>query len=233
MEETFIYEGKTSTEALEKGLKDLKLKKSDVEYKVIENEEKRSFFSILAPRVVKVEIKVKGGRKETAVEEKRPIKEVKPLSEEEIKKGKENLEKFLNKFIKTLPDTNITYNITENNGFIQVELTGDNLNYLIGYRGEVLNSLQTLYTSIASKGIDRRVKVVVDILGYREKRDKTLEILADKLARKVVKERKKVVLEPMSAYERKIIHERLQNHPKVETTSIGEEPNRKVVISLK
>ena len=107
------------------------------------------------------------------------------------------------------------------------------MNYLIGYRGEVLNSLQTLYTTIASKGIERKIKVSVDILGYREKRDKTLENLADKLAKKVVRERKKVVLEPMSSYERKVIHERLQNHPKVQTNSIGEEPNRKIVISLK
>ena len=107
------------------------------------------------------------------------------------------------------------------------------MNYLIGYRGEVLNSLQTLFTTIASKGVERRVKVLVDILGYREKRDKTLESLADKLAKKVIRDRKKVVLEPMTSYERKIIHERLQNHPKVQTESIGEEPNRKIVISLK
>lgn len=230
MEETFIYEGKTSTEALEKGLKELKLKKSDVEYKIIENEEKRSFFSILAPRIVKVEIKVK---KNIEKQEVKVEKEIKPLSADDLNSGKKNLEEFLEKFIKTLPDTNMKYEISEENGFIKVKLLGDNLNYLIGYRGEVLNSLQTLYTTIASKGVERRVKVLVDILGYREKRDKTLESLADKLAKKVIRERKKVVLEPMSSYERKVIHERLQNHPKVQTSSIGEEPNRKIVISLK
>lgn len=230
MEETYIFEGKTTTEALEKGLKELKLKKTDVEFKVLENEEKRSFFSILAPRVVKIEIKVK---KNNLKSENKVEKEIKPISEEDLKNGKENLNNFLSKFIKTLPDTNVKYEISENNGFIQVKLSGDNLNYLIGYRGEVLNSLQTLYTSIASKGTERRIRVIVDILGYREKRDKTLESLADKLAKKVVRERKKVVLEPMSSYERKVIHERLQNHPKVQTSSIGEEPNRKVVISLK
>lgn len=230
MEQVYIYEGKTTTEALEKGLKELKLKKSDIEYRVIENEEKRSFFSILTPRVVKIEIKVK---KDKPSVEKKDEKQIIQLNEQEIKKGKENLSVFMEKFIKTLPDKNINYEINEVNGFIQVKLSGDNLNYLIGYRGEVLNSLQTLYTSIASKGIEKRVKVIVDILGYREKREKTLENLADKIAKKVIRERRKVVLEPMSSYERKIIHERLQNHPKVETSSIGEEPNRKVVISLK
>lgn len=230
MEETFVYEGKTSTEALEKGLKELNLRKSDVEYKVIENEDKRSFFSILAPRIVKVEIKVK---KSIEKVEKKTEKEVKPISEDDLNTGKSNLEKFLEVFIKTLPGDSVKYEITDENEFIKVKLLGDNLNYLIGYRGEVLNSLQTLLTTIASKGVERRVKVLVDILGYREKRDKTLEALADKLAKKVIRDRKKVILEPMTSYERKIIHERLQNHPKVQTESIGEEPNRKIVISLK
>lgn len=230
MEETFIYEGKTSTEALEKGLKELKLKKSDVEYRVIENEDKRSFFSILAPRVVKVEIKAK---KNIEKNELKVEKEVKPISEDDLNAGKCNLEKFLKNFVETLPGDNVKYEISDEKGFINVKLLGDNLNYLIGYRGEVLNSLQTLFTTIASKGVERRVKVLVDILGYREKRDKTLEALADKLAKKVIRDRKKVVLEPMTSYERKIIHERLQNHPKVQTESIGEEPNRKIVISLK
>lgn len=231
-ETTYVYEGKTTTEALEKGLKELNLKKSDVEYKVIENEEKRSFFSILTPRVVKVEIKVKKD-KNKSVENVKIKKEVKPLNEEEILKGKKNLEEFLDGFLKTLPSEDIKYEINNTNEFLQVNLLGSDLNYLIGYRGEVLNSLQTLYTTIASKGIERKIKVSVDILGYREKRDKTLKNLADKLAKKVVRERKKVVLEPMSSYERKVIHERLQNHPKVQTNSIGEEPNRKIVISLK
>ncbi len=232
MEEiTYTYEGKTTTEALEKGLKELNLKKADIEYKVIENEDKRSFFSILTPRIVKVEIKVKKDKnKANNVEVK---KEIKPLEQAEIVKGKENLSNFLNEFIKTLPSKDIEYEIKNTDKFLQVNLSGSDLNYLIGYRGEVLNSLQTLYTTIASKGIERKIRVLVDILGYREKRDKTLENLADKLAKKVVRERRKVTLEPMSSYERKIIHERLQNHPKVQTTSIGEEPNRKIVISLK
>ncbi len=231
MEQVYIYEGKTTTEALERGLNELNLKKSDVEYRVIENEEKRSFFSILTPRVVKVEIKVK--KDKINIEKKDENKHVTVLTEQEINKGKENLSIFMDEFIKTLPNTNVNYEMSEDNGFIKVKLLGENLNYLIGYRGEVLNSLQTLYTSIASKGIEKRVKVTVDILGYREKREKTLEDLAEKIAKKVVRDRKKVILEPMSSYERKIIHEKLQNHPKVKTSSIGEEPNRKVVISLK
>ena len=71
------------------------------------------------------------------------------------------------------------------------------------------------------------------MIGYREKRQKTLEELADKIANTVIKNRKAITLEPMQAYERKIIHSRLQTNERVETRSIGEEPRRRVVISLK
>ena len=73
----------------------------------------------------------------------------------------------------------------------------------------------------------------MNICGYKEKREKSLEDLANKIAKTVVKTRKSVTLEPMSAYERKVIHAKLQNNSKVKTTSIGEEPYRKVVVSLK
>ena len=78
-----------------------------------------------------------------------------------------------------------------------------------------------------------KIRVYLDIAGYREKRVKTLEDLAEKIARTVVRTRKPVALEPMSAYERKIIHTKLQNNDKVKTFSRGEEPYRKVIISLK
>ena len=81
--------------------------------------------------------------------------------------------------------------------------------------------------------MDKRVSVLLDIADYKQKREKTLENLADKLEKTVIRTRKSVTLEPMKAYERKIIHTRLQNSKKVKTASIGEEPRRKVVISLK
>ena len=223
-----IFEGKTTNEAIEKGLKELKTTKDKVEIKVIENEEKRSFFSILAPRVVKVEMKIKEEKKTEKTE-----KSKRELGKEDIEKATKNLEEFLKEFTQNLTGSNIKYTINNEEYYMIVELTGEDLNYLIGYRGEVLNNLQTILTAIASKGSNEKIRVILNICGYREKREKSLEELAEKLAHTVVKTRKKIVLEPMTAYERKIIHTKLQNNPKVETTSIGEEPYRKVVISLK
>ena len=85
----------------------------------------------------------------------------------------------------------------------------------------------------AGKGIENRVRIILDVEGYKEKREKTLEELAEKIAKTVIKTKKSITLEPMQAYERKIIHSKLQNNEFVETRSIGEEPRRKVVVSLK
>ena len=93
--------------------------------------------------------------------------------------------------------------------------------------------MQNILSSIAGKGIQNRIRVILDIEGYKEKREKTLEDLAEKVAKTVIKTKKSVKLEPMQAYERKIIHSKLQQNSQVETISIGEEPYRRVVISLK
>ena len=97
----------------------------------------------------------------------------------------------------------------------------------------VLNSIQTIITNVASKSTKEKVKVLVNIGKYREKREKDLQNLAQKIAGTVIKTRKEIVLEPMTAYERKIIHTKLQENDKVKTHSIGEEPYRKIVVSLK
>lgn len=230
MSNVYVFEGKTTNEAIEKGLKELKISKKDAQIKVLDAEDKRSFFSILTPRVVKVEF--------TLIEDKKEKKEINKnrtikIEDEEIQKAKENLEKFLEEFLKRLPTEKINYEIQIKETFLYVEIKGEDINYLIGYRGETLNALQNVFSTIASKGIEHKIRVILDIYGYREKREKALKELANKLAKTVVKTRKDIKLEPMSAYERKIIHEELQNHPKVATTSIGEEPNRKIVISLK
>lgn len=232
MEERHIYEGKTTTEAVEKGLKELGLKKSEVEIIPIKNEEKRSFFSILEPRIVKVELKVK---EKTKKEEKREEikKEKRELQKEAVIQAKENINQFLQVFLKQVSEEKIEYKISEDKYYIYVEIEGENTNSLIGYRGETLNAMQTLLTAISNKNLEERVRVILDISGYREKRKKVLEELAEKVAKTVVKTRKKVILEPMSAYERKVIHSKLQENNKVITESIGEEPNRKVAILLK
>ncbi len=228
MGKSIISQGKTTNEAIENGLKELKVSKDMVEVKVIE-EEKRSFYNILAPRVVKVELTVKEKaevKKENNIEKKeRKINK----NEEEIKAAVEQINEFLNKFLKD----DITYKTEVKDYEIYVDIQGEDVNYLIGYRGENINAFQTILTSMANKNTTAKIRVYLDIAGYREKRVKTLEDLAEKIARTVVRTRKAVTLEPMTAYERKIIHTKLQTHSKVETFSKGEEPYRKVVIKLK
>lgn len=233
MKEKHIFEGKTSTEAIEKGLKELKLRKEDVEINILKDE-KRSFFSILDPRVVKVEIIKKEKvliNKENR--EERVKKEKKAMTTEAIEKAKENISKFLEVFLKQVSTETFNINISNDEYYITVEIIGENTNLLIGYRGETLNALQTLLSSIANKDIEEKVRVILDISGYKEKRKKVLEELADKISKTVIKTGKKVTLEPMPAYERKIIHSRLQNNKKVTTESIGEEPHRKIIVELK
>lgn len=231
MSESIVAEGKTTNEAIEKGLKILNTTKDKVDIKILNQEEKRSFFSILAPRVIKVELTLKEENKDTLKE----IKEVKNtvIDEKTIKKAEENVKVFLKEFLDKLKIENLEYNVTIKDSTIKVEINGDKINYLIGYRGEVLNSLQTLLNNVANREIKEKCKVILDIENYRIKREKTLQELADKVSKTVIKNKKSITLEPMSAYERKIIHSRLQDNPKVTTHSIGEEPNRKIVISLK
>ena len=230
MAKTIICEGKTTNEDIEKGLKELNVSRKMVEIKVLESEDKRSFFSILAPRIVKVEMKLKENVSEKEHEVK-PKKEI-ILSDEEQEKAKNNIEIFLEELKKELPE-DTKYIIEKAKNAIYVYLNSPNLGFLIGYRGETLYAMQNILTAIAGKGIENKVRVILDIEGYKAKREKTLEDLAEKVARTVIKTKKPVKLEPMQAYERKIIHTKLQENSKVETNSIGEEPYRRIVISLK
>ena len=229
MGKSIIAEGKTTNEAIEKGLKELNISKNMVDIKVLENEEKRSFFSILAPRIVKVQLTVKEEKQNNS--EKKDKKEIE-LSVEKQEIAEKNIEKFLKEFLDKV-QKDAKYSIEKTPTGLKVNINNENLGFLIGYRGETLYAMQNILSSIASKGIENRVRVILDIEGYKEKREKALEDLAEKLEKTVIKTKKSVTLEPMQAYERKIIHTKLQNSEKVETRSIGEEPRRRVVISLK
>ena len=230
MEKKIIAEGRTTNEAIEKGLKEINVTKNQVDIKVLENEEKRSFFSILAPRVVKVELTVKEEKENTKTEIK--PKKLIELTTEEQQKAEENMKKFLADFVKNLPE-DTKYEIEKTVTGLNVNINSKNLGYLIGYRGETLYALQNIMTAIAGRGIDNKVRVILDIEGYKAKREKTLEELAEKVARTVIRTKKPIKLEPMQAYERKIIHSVLQKNTKIDTTSVGEEPHRRIVISLK
>lgn len=227
MSKIIVSEGKTTNEAINKGLKELNCKYEDVEIKVLENEDKKAFFSILDPRVVKVQLTLKEDKnvpKYTVSEKKIP-------SSEDIEEFKSKVINFLDRFTELY--SNITYTITENEGYINVVIDGEDSSKLIGHRGETINALQTIISSIGNKNTNIRVGVSLDIGGYKEKREETLKNLADKIEKTVKRTGKKVILEPMAAYERKIIHTELQDSKIVTTYSIGEEPRRKVVIEKK
>ncbi len=225
MEKPIIVEGKTSTEAIEKGLKQLKCRREDVDIRILESEEKRSFFSILEPRVVKVEMTLKNEKNE---EKKHKDENVKP---EDIEKCEKNINNFLNTFIKQVGE--LEYSIKKEDKTINIEIKGNNATKLIGYRGDTIKALQTILSAIGNKDAQNRVRVLVDIGGYKEKREETLKELAKKLEKTVKRNGKKIVLEPMSSYERKIIHTELQNSKYVTTYSIGEDPRRRIVIDKK
>lgn len=221
MQNSIISEGKTTNEAIENGLKKLGVTKKDVDVKVLE-EEKKSFFDILAPRVVKVELTLKGGKKEH--------REVK-IDEKDLEKALNTTKNFLNNFINNLE--NVQYNTEIKEDTIYVEVTGEKASELIGYRGETLEAFQNIISAIANKDTKERVRIILDILDYMEKRKKSLEILAKKVEKTVIRNGKPFKLEPMNAYERKIIHTALQDSEEVVTNSVGEEPYRRVIIRKK
>lgn len=124
----------------------------------------------------------------------------------------------------------VNVDITEKDGEMNIDLSGDEMGVLIGKRGQTLDSLQYLTSLVVNKGTKEYVRVKVDTENYRERRKETLENLAKNLAYKVKRTKKAVSLEPMNPYERRIIHSALQNDKYVTTISEGEEPYRKVVI---
>ncbi len=223
MAKCIISEGKTTSEAIENGLKEIGLPKELVDIKVIE-ENKKSFFDILAPKVVKVELKEK--------EAKKPEEFEIETTEQELENAKTKLDKFLAEFVKNL-NNGTKYEIEIKEKCLYVTIKGDNVGSLIGYRGEALYALESILKVMANEKSENRVIVRLDIEGYKEKRVKTLQELAGKKAKIVEKTGKMITLEPMKAYERKIIHSFLQENPNVETRSIGQEPKRRIVISKK
>lgn len=123
--------------------------------------------------------------------------------------------------------------IQEDDSSVMVKVEGKDIGIIIGHRGEMLDSLQYLTSLVVNKNKEDYKRVVVDVENYRQKREETLIKLANRLADKVIKYKKNITLEPMNPYERRIIHSSLQNNKYVQTHSIGDEPNRKVVITLK
>ena len=228
MSKVIISEGKTTNEAIEKGLKVLNTSRDNVEIRVLD-QEKRSFFDILAPRVVKVEITMKDEKNVEGINNKKNVTNKVEIDEEQLEKTRKELEEFIKAFLSNI-DESFQYKIYIDNSSILIDINGGNSGMLIGHRGETLNSLQTILTSIANRNKDKKIRIYLNIDNYRQKRERTLENLAIKVSKTVIRSNKRITLEPMNAYERKIIHTKLQEMNNIKTHSIGEEPNRRIVI---
>lgn len=143
------------------------------------------------------------------------------------------VEQFVKDTLKAMDmDVEITSSI-DKDGALYVDTKGENMGILIGKRGQTLDSLQYLANRVANKHQSGYVRVKLDTENYRARREETLKHLAKNIAHKVKRNRRPVILEPMNPYERRIIHSTLQSDPYVTTHSEGEEPYRKVVVTLK
>ena len=169
----------------------------------------------------------------------KPVKAGKPIEiitdPAEIKEVEERARVFLHDVFASmnLGEVEITSEYNTTDGSLEVDFEGQDMGILIGKRGQTLDSLQYLTSLVVNKGKSNYIRVKLDTEDYRKRRKETLENLARGIAYKVKKTRKTVVLEPMNPYERRIIHSALQNDKYVTTHSEGEEPFRRVVVTLK
>ena len=182
--------------------------------------------------------KVKEETVKTEKKEKndKPHKPVQERKETELAKVEDitvkTCEEFLTNVLKAMDmEVEIKTSIDEE-GALCIEMNGDNMGILIGKRGQTLDSLQYLTNRVANKTQDGYVRVKLDTEDYRRRRKETLENLAKNIAHKVKRTRRSVSLEPMNPYERRIIHSALQGDRSVTTHSEGEEPYRRVVVTL-
>jgi spoIIIJ-associated protein len=161
-----------------------------------------------------------------------PIEQVKEVKD--IKSPDELIERVTNFLInlanKMKLEINVTCERTEND--LKFNVTGSNVGKLIGYRGETLNAIQILLGGLKRAG-EGRYRLYLDIEDYKKGREQTLVDLANRMADKAEGIERNVHLDPMSAYERRIVHSALQNRTLVETESMGEGETRHVVIKFK
>lgn len=177
-------------------------------------------------------------KEETPVKEEVSEKEETPVKREaELAEVTDETKNAVESFLKdTLNAMGMTVEISskiDEDGALSIDMSGDNMGILIGKRGQTLDSLQYLANRVANKHQTGYVRVKLDTENYRARREETLKHLAKNIAHKVKRTRRPVALEPMNPYERRIIHSALQSDPYVTTHSEGEEPYRKVVVTLK
>lgn len=214
-------------------------KEEKVEEPVVEEPVKAEPKKVEAVQPQKAAAEKKADEPQKAAFEKAVEKEVKEEVKKETKLVEvqpqtiEAVEDFLKNTMKAMDMEVELKTEIDQDGALCVDMSGEHMGILIGKRGQTLDSLQYLANRIANKHQEGYVRVKLDTENYRARREETLRHLAKNIAHKVKRNRRPVALEPMNPYERRIIHSALQSDPYVMTHSEGEEPFRKVVITLK
>jgi len=167
--------------------------------------------------------------------ERKPKVEKTPVAPKEFAPAapgsvEEKIEQFLKGLLERMGSDAVPHAWKADENTYMVELTGEDLGYLIGRRGDTLDALQHLSNYTINRGIEGHIRINVDAEGYRMKREDSLRSYARKKAQQVLKARRRTTLEPMNAYERHVIHASLQDTDRITTYSVGTEPNRRVVI---
>lgn len=219
--------GKNISEARQKAAEAFGVDEDEIQIEVLENAS--SGFLGMGAKPCKIAAWLASDTEDIELEE---AKEVKTKSSKPTGNEKEEAVAFLEKVIPLMGvEAKITASCDED--ALKVNLEGEKMGILIGRRGETLDALQYLTSIIVNKDKHDYVRVTLDTENYRQKRQDVLEKLANKIADKVIKNGRNMTLEPMNPFERRIIHAALQNHEYVTTSSVGEEPERRVVVSLK
>ena len=201
------FQGRTVDEALESAALKLSLAKDSIDYTVID-EGSRGFLNIIGSKPAKIMVKLK---------------------RDSIKEAK----RFLYDIFENM-GISATIETEETDDAVRMNIYGDNMGIIIGYRGETLDSLQYLTSLVLNKDHNEPYrKIILDAENYRFKREQTLRKLAEQTAARVIKSGRAFKLEPMNPYERRIIHSELQGNSEIVTFSEGEEPYRRVVVNLK
>ncbi len=236
--------GKNFDEAVEKGLRELGLEREDVTVEILESG-KAGFLGIGAvpTKILMKEFSLEDDDAEeeavaTPVKEEAPKKEKKEKTPKKEKQAKanasadaEDAKAFLTKVLGYICDDITINEIEGEEGFVTLDIAGPNLGGIIGRRGETLDALQHLTNLVCNKSSDTKKRITLDAENYRAKRSEALDKFARRAASQAIKYKRNKTLEPMNAYERHIIHVALQDMENISTSSVGTEPNRRVVIN--
>ena len=237
------FSAKTVDDAITAACQDFFVTSDKLDYEVLE-EGSSGFLGIGAkPALIKARVKedkeivkesVKEPVKEVLKEEKKFVKETAKVSNVDARGVEEAAKKFLGEVFDAMEmEVIVDARYDDAEKALDVDMRGEEIGILIGKRGQTLDSLQYLVSLVVNRGQADYIRVKLDTENYRQRRKETLENLAKNIAYKVKRTKRPVSLEPMNPYERRIIHSALQNDRYVTTHSEGEEPFRRVVVSLK